>query len=132
MIPRVAELGGMLQVSKSDLKAMEHMKRQSVLQKIALIAAPAVSAIAGLLVGDSVVPVHPNDASFYPFGPALAAAPAAIMSSRRSLIATVVLSVVMFVLAFSLIAWTNSGINASFGNGSKYSVFSRAHEGVFG
>jgi hypothetical protein len=124
MIPRVAELGGILQVSKSDLKAMEHMKHQSVLEKIALIAAPLVSAVAGLLVGDNAVPLHSNDASPYPFRPALAV-PAVFLSSRRSWIATVVLSVVMFVLAFTVIAWTNTGMNAGFGNTTRYSVFSR-------
>ena len=124
MIPRVAELAEMLQVSKSDLKAMEHMKRQSVLEKIALVATPAVSAIAGLIVGDQAVPLH-DTPSFYPYGPALAAAPAAFLSSRRSWIATVVLSVFMFVLAFTVIAWVNTGMNASFGAGTRYSVFSR-------
>jgi hypothetical protein len=125
MIPRVAELGGMLQVSKSDLKAMEHMKRQSVLEKIALIAVPAVSAIVGLLVGELAVPIRERSTSFYPFGPVMAAAPAVFLSSRRSWMATVVLSVVMFVLAFTVIAWVNTGMNASFGAGTKYSVYSR-------
>jgi hypothetical protein len=125
MIPRVAELGGMLQVSKDDLKAMEHMKRQSVLEKIALIATPAVSAIAGLLVGELAVPIRDRSSSIYPFAPAMAAAPAVFLSSRRSWIATAVISIVMFVLAFTVIAWVNSGMNASFGYGTRYSVFSR-------
>lgn len=125
MIPRVAELGGLLQVSKTDLKAIEHMKRQSVLEKIVLVAIPAVSAVAGLLVGDHAVPLHDTSPSFYPYGPAMAAAPAAFLSSRRSWIATAVISVVLFVLAFTVIAWTNTGMNSSFGAGTRYSVFSR-------
>jgi hypothetical protein len=31
----------------------------------------------------------------------------------------------MFVLAFTVIAWVNTGMNASFGAGTKYSVYSR-------
>jgi hypothetical protein len=123
MIPRVVELGSMLEVSQSDLKTMKHMKRQRFLEKAAHIAVPAVSAVAGLLAADLAVPVR--EPAPYPFGPMISAAPAVALSSRRSWAATVIVSFVLFVLAFTILAWINTGINGSFGISSKYGVFSR-------
>jgi hypothetical protein len=129
MIPRVAELGGMLEVSKSDLRAIEHMKRQRILEKVAHIALPAISAILGIVVGSLAVPVR--EPASYPYGPLAAASSPLLLSSRRSWAATIVVSLVLFIVAFTVIAWINTGLNGSLGVSPKYSVYS-GHRGAEG
>lgn len=123
MIPRVGELKQVLEMSRSDLQEVRFLKRQRLREKIAHVALPAFSAIAGLVAGDALHPIHEQDQTSYPYGLLMMAAPATALSGRRSWIATIIVSLVLFIFAFSFISWVNSGVNNSFGVTTKYGVF---------
>lgn len=121
MIPRVGELGEVLEISEHDLEELGHLRRQRFLEKVLQVALPAASAIAGLVSGDALYPIR--QPAPYPYGTVIAAVPVSALSRRRSWIATVIVSFVLFILAFALIAWMNTSANDSLGVTTRYGVF---------
>lgn len=120
---RVGELGQALEISESDLKELRVLKRQRVLEKTAHVALPAISAVLGLVGGNALVPYEASTPSPYPFGPLMAAAPVTATSRRHSWMATIVVSLVLFIAAFVLIASINTGLNNVHGTVPKYGAY---------
>jgi hypothetical protein len=123
MMNRVGELEQALEISESDLKELRVLRRQRILEKIAHVALPAISAVVGLASGNALVPVEASIASPYPFGPLIAAAPVTATSRRHSWMATIVVSLVLFIAAFVLIASINTGLNNVHGTVPKYGAY---------
>lgn len=124
MINRVGELEQALEISESDLKELRVLRRQRTLEKVAQIALPAISAIVGLVSGDALVPLETDTgASFYPYGPLMAVAPVTATSRRRSWTATLVVSLVLFIAAFALIASINTALSDTHGVTTRYGVY---------
>lgn len=123
MMNRVGELERTLEVSESDLREIGVLRRQRILEKVVHIALPAVSAVVGLIAGNAFVPLEPTMPSLYPYGPMVAASPAVATSRRRSWVATVVVSAVLFLAAFALIATINTAINDIHGVTTRYGVY---------
>jgi len=121
---RVGELEQALEISESDLKELRVLRRQRILEKVAHIALPAIAAIVGLVSGNALVPLETDTApSTYPYGPLMAVAPVMAISRRRSWAATLVVSLVLFIAAFALIASINTALSETHGVSIKYGVY---------
>ncbi len=116
----------LLGVGGEDLRAIKAGRRRETLAKVGHVLAPAASAILGILAGNEAYPVHARPASFYPYASSAVLMTSSFVSSnsRQRWTATLVISVIVFIVAFVSLAFLNGAVNSSFGVSPKYGAYS--------
>lgn len=122
---KLVGLGASLGVGGDDIRSMGSRKRRETLHKVVQVAAPSIAAIVGILAGNETFPVHSRPDSFYPFAGSTLLLTASSTSSggHSRWLSTVVVSSIVFIVAFVSLALLNGAVNDSYGMSPRYGAF---------
>ncbi len=122
---KLVGLAASLDVGGEDIHAMGSRRRRETLHKVVQVAAPSISAIVGIIAGNETFPVHSRPDSFYPYASSAILLTASSTSSggHSRWLSTVVVSAIVFIVAFLSLALLNGAVNDSYGVSPRYGVF---------
>jgi len=119
---KLAEVGASIGMEDNDIKELRRQRRRDILTRIAQASAPILSVILGILAAETKYPPQYSSDS-YPYATVMLASSTRPHFERRPWTGPILLSIGLFIVAFSFVALFNSAAGDNFGISTRYGVY---------